>query len=345
MIQCRAFVGFLIGSYLLVCQVQADTLRVCSQNLYNFGQQRNSPSPETHSRRVKKQGGFLVQRISEARCDVVALQEVIGETKKQARDTLSHLQQALYEETGQTFEAFVGDTRDKRIRNGFLVKKTKGKVGSVTSYARHLLPKLSRRGPGGSFSRGPLVLEFEHDGRILLVINVHFKSKFESWKDPTKTQFEALRLEMAEAVRDIAQEELAKHRKKEPVILIVGDFNSNRLSSTARVVSGELKLDDFRRDCRIAKDLTPRCQSKKLDDSRFIRLFDLRARQEPELDELYSYRFRGKGSLIDEMMISAEHIGLVTTQGSGLSIGMQGHLRKGSDHKLLWLELDWSKRR
>ena len=327
---------------------QAETTRVCTQNLYNFGQKfrpRNGQAfdAKKHEKRVRRQEQYLVERITQARCDIIAVQEVIGETKAEARRTLSRLGSALKQVNGDSYSAYVGDTRDRRIRNGFLVKERSGTVRSVTSYANHFLPKLSLGGQGASFSRGPLVLEFETHGHTLLVFSVHFKSKFESWKDPTKTKYESLRVEMAAGVRDIVRLERRKHQSKNPVLLIAGDLNSDRDSATARVLSGELSLDDFRGDCRISRKLRAYCGEKKFREGSFTRLFDLWIKQNPQTAEQYSYKYKGRGSLIDEMLLSFEHLKLIQQKDDSLSLAMFGRLRKGSDHKLLVAELDWKR--
>jgi len=66
----------------------APELRVCTQNLFNYGISKSK-------KKKAKQRRYLTERIINAGCDVIAVQEVIGGSKKQAKKRLSDLALSL----------------------------------------------------------------------------------------------------------------------------------------------------------------------------------------------------------------------------------------------------------
>ena len=70
-----------------------------------------------------------------------------------------------------------------------------------------------------------------------------------------------------------------------------------------------------------------------------VGLFGLRLERFPGKFPEGSHMYRGKEALLDEAFMPAEDLGLVTRSDNTLSIGYQGEYFKGSDHKLLYLEL------
>ena len=306
-------------------------LKVCSQNLNNLG---------VRSKRSKKKIKHLVKRIVDAGCDVVAVQEVGGANKKAALRTLRGLGGAISEATGRSFQAFVGDTMDERIRNGFLVSKEAGLVVSSKSFAKGNVPKLTPWGPSRYYARGPYLIHLRVPGqgksvtRDVLLLSIHLKSKANSWKDPTQTSFETLRMEMAEGVRQLAEKEL-RRVGEESVFVVLGDRNSEEHSASTDVLSGRRELSDFRRwgTCRLDQSLKAEC-SKESRKTGFVPLL--------ELTGVKSYRYRGEMFLYDEIFVSEDDRWMFIAPKTGLpQVGTEGVFSRGSDHKLIWATVNW----
>src|SRR5262249_52991665 len=104
----------------------AGELTVCTQNLWNYGvpeavHKLRRPEDEITKIRadLAKQEQALAERL--AGCDIIAVQELLGEGDTQARSALNRLIRVLDQRTGQRYLGRMADTRDV-IRNGFLVR-------------------------------------------------------------------------------------------------------------------------------------------------------------------------------------------------------------------------------
>ena len=126
-------------------------LRVCSQNLYHFGE-------KAVRAREKSQLAYLTKRILRAECDIVAVQEVIGGTESEAATTLSRIAHSWEAAGAEKILSYVGTTKDKFIRNGFLVRSSVGRVVTVKSFLDAPVPSLSPLGPVLFFQRAPMAL-------------------------------------------------------------------------------------------------------------------------------------------------------------------------------------------
>ena len=124
---------------ILPVETQAATkFRVCTQNLQRVGKPpfgRNKDS-------VSKQTDYLVERIIQAKCDVIAVQEVYGKSKGEAAQELNELTQALSESAGTPYFSLVGESQFDEIRNGFIVKEDTSKILYSGSTPDGVLPKL-----------------------------------------------------------------------------------------------------------------------------------------------------------------------------------------------------------
>ena len=307
-------------------QVEAEEFRICTQNLFNYGQ--------GSKKKVRKQRNYLIQRILKAKCDVIAVQEVLGENKQKAQKHLERFAVALSAKTRKSFQALVGESFDKRIRNGFLLNQRKVKLLKQENYAGTYLPKLQVRGPAKKFSRGPFTVLIEVGGLMqpLYLINIHFKSKSKSHLDPTRTEYEITRMEMAEAVRKIAE------KQSNAIVLILGDRNSDERSATAMILRGERELRDFSSsgECRLSKYKKPVC-SGSLRDRDFVGLFALRKRRFAKEYPNASYRYKKRWYLYDEILVPEKELFMFERGNGRLAIGFEGQIYRGSDHKLLWV--------
>ena len=311
-------------------------LRICTQNLNRFGAKQGRKS----NKGTDKQKDFLVERMAAARCVIIALQEVWGETKGQAEKTMGLLASGLRQRTGKTFEAYLGETLDKEIRNGFLVAHDAGRVSEVRQYLRNPLPRLQTLGPAGNYMRGPLGILVELQPPSvrshLFVVTMHFKSKAGSWKDPSNTQFEALRMEMAAGLlRDVGRD--LQKMPPETVLVVLGDTNSDYDSAAIDVLEGERSIDDFsiERRCTLNSKLQSVCSNAQ-NQPQLVRLF------EPYADGRTfrgSYKFGKRWLLLDNVFVRPDDIHLFKRSDGSLASGLEGRIYKGSDHKLVWAEI------
>lgn len=315
-------------------------VRFCTQNLFNYG----LPAQGKNAQRPADQKRDLIGRMTSARCDLVALQEVTGKDQRRAQRTVDDLANTLTMITGKRFTGMLGESRNDRIRNGFLVSDRAGTVLSTRSFYRFPLPPLQRRGPAQSFTRGPLAILLEvrpqtgAPPKRLIVINLHFKSSHDGWKDPSGTDYEAIRMEMAEAVRRGADEMVRGYGRHVPIV-IMGDRNADEFSATSAILSGERVLDDFRiaGRCSLGEKNQPVCGRLPAHQPEFVPLFATKFRGQ----DTGSYRYKSRNGFIDEILIGAEDLELVQNTRGELAVGITGEFYHGSDHKLLWAELNW----
>lgn len=249
--------------------------RICTQNLFRYGDRSKGGEA-----RKARQRADLIERFQRADCDVVAVQEVYGETPSQANATLAELADAWSASSGEKVKALTGDSIDPYIRSGFLVRGRE-RILSSRSFGDEPLPRLQPLGPVGRFLRAPVLLVVEHpemDGqpRRFAILNIHLKSKSYSFKDPTGTSFETVRMEMAEGVRNIVRREL-KALSRDTTFVLVGDRNSDLDSATAELLDGERVLSDFTGGhCRLDSENEPQCGDFAKHEPELIGLFALR---------------------------------------------------------------------
>ena len=326
-------------------------LRLCTQNLQRFGSDR----PARKGSREPSKLDALVERFIEARCDIVAVQEVAGKNKLSAESNLKSLAARLSERSKRRFRTEIGDSRDPSIRNGFIISEQFGAPDEVISYDDEQIPSLTRRRPGGYFVRAPLGLvltiapvmrggatAIEGAEKKFFILNVHSKSRHGGEKDPTGTDFETLRMEYAEATRLIVRREIAR-LGGETVAVVLGDHNSHERSASAEILSGTLQLSDFQAEgqCRLDDELEPDCKTASQHPPELVGLFELRRDRAPTRYRGGSFRYRGKESLIDEISISPNALPLVTGESGNLRVAFNGTIGQGSDHRLLVAEFDY----
>ena len=321
-------------------------LRLCTQNLFRLGEK--SAKRKRDKPAVLRQAEYLVERMKKRRCDVVAVQEVFGQTKSEARRRLNALAYGLSRASGRRFTAHVGDAFEEEIRCGFLVAESIGEVEGLEDYRTHELPMLQPLGPVHHFNRGPLGLRLlvkprtSAPAKRFFIVNMHLKSKAEGWKDPSRTDFEALRMEMAEGLRELA---LSRSRElgEGTVLVVLGDRNSDAQSASADILTGRRKLEDFGRTngCRLGDGYVSVCEAALPREPVLDGVFQYRNEHMSGGYPWGSYRYRGIWSLIDEILIKPQDRWMVLSDDKTLTIGLEGELYKGSDHRLLWADFNW----
>lgn len=291
-------------------------LTICTQNLHNYGL-KTEPA----------QTSQLIYRFIEARCDVIAAQEIYGTNRKERVKHLKALAKELSKAREMSFQSFVGDSNDPRIANGFIVNEAAVILPKVESHTYEALPKLSVLGPTQHSHRGFIVLSFfkEEGGKKVTfhIVNIHFKSKVNGWKDGTQTNFEAFRMQEAEAVRVLAEKLGAG---SEVVAVILGDRNTEPSGAASSILAGTRTLSDFiDGNCKVNAGLEAEC-GMPVRKEVFTPVVERKAGELGK--ELGSYRYKGKLSLIDEIYFERDAIDFVG------DAGVIGTFGKGSDHKL-----------
>lgn len=130
-------------------------------------------------------------------------------------------------------------------------------------------------------------------------------------------------------------------RSKEYIELMLGDRNTDFGSSTDKILSGELALENFieQAGCRILEGSgDPLCPESSYKNPDFVPLLEKKSKNE-HLD-LSTHKFRGRGNILDEIYISAEDFDKTLDNSGQISVGVEGVFRKGSDHLLSWVEVN-----
>lgn len=315
-------------------------LTICSQNLHRYGDSGSKGAQR------RKQRDYLSNRFIEAECDLIALQEVVGKTIKQSQSILNELASSLNQRSGRQFVAFTGPSNDESIRNAWLVDESKIRARSMQSLKQDRLPKLQNNMPPAYYSRGPLLLRLEvpttSGNKKLALINFHLKSKANSWKDPYKSQYEHLRLQMAAGLY-LRASQISRTEPKTMVVL-TGDRNTTQKSPSHIVLSGIRPISDFSSsgNCRITSQSESTClaeppglkQYSTRDKPLFFGTIQSHFKKEIEAGNLGSYRFRGHYELIDEIYLPSD---LLTPKE--VKSGFAGKIGQGSDHLLIWARL------
>ena len=99
-------------------------------------------------------------------------------------------------------------------------------------------------------------------------------------------------------------------------------------------------MADFRSGCSVTPNLEPSCSPIR--PAIYDRIIYDRIIYDPAIaprTALGSSKFRGKEELIDEIYVSAPFFDKLKTSRTYLDYGLVGDFFKGSDHKLVWIDL------
>jgi len=329
-------------------------LRICTQNLFRFGEKTSDipPPPKwkngkpprkklpKHTISRSEQRDYLAARFEEAKCDVVALQEVIGKNDSQALANTLTLASAWQKLNGEHIEPVIGVTHEGVIRNGFLVRTSAAKVIARDSAFREPLPSIQPLGPTARFLRGPLGILLETKrGRPqqVYLLNFHLKSRARGFRDPSGTEYELLRMEMASAIRTMVVR--ASNENPNIAYVVLGDRNSDRGSGAASILSGEHTLEDFRLNggCRLDKEEAAVCETVEARSPELIGLLETSSKGRMR-GAGATFAFRGKEQQLDEIYVRPGRVASAQDPQGRFRIGLTGDYVRGSDHKLLWSE-------
>ena len=219
-------------------------LTICSQNLKLFGTYETvkSRAPNTTKGEHELKTEELVKRFVSARCDVIAMQEVMGEKEADAKAALDELAAQIRRVTNRSFISRVAPVAEGTMTLGYLIAQDRATVVSALSYAKIELPIIGEKERPRVFQRTPMELQLtvaSRDGgepRTVSIVNFHFKSKRGGASDPTGLEFETYRMEMAEALRRIVE---SRHQQSfasgESILVILGDRNGKFDVASARI--------------------------------------------------------------------------------------------------------------
>ena len=323
-------------------RAQDQSFVVCSQNLENYGEipdiQERTKNFRIGDLRAKEEA--LVQRFLAAKCDAIAVQEILAKNKKAARTVLEHLAWLLSTSSKRKFNAFVGDSNDVHLKQGFLIATDKAFVLDTHSYNNVPLPKISEGQKQRFFSRGPFEIKLRVNGKTIVLVNFHFKSRSSRWNsDPSGLGFEPQRMEMAEALKSkILAKYLPQVEKDKLILLMMGDRNSNYNSAAASILRGELSLNRFREhgDCQISKEGLPLCSDRRIDSPKYVSVL----LNNSALRRVGgTFRYKRNSVWLDDIMMPASSLKYAGDKITQYNSGVIDLYDKASDHDLVWVKL------
>ncbi len=312
-------------------------IRICTQNLGNFGDHEVVIKRTNKSKKeLLKQKAALTKSFYQAKCDLIATQEVISSTPEDAIKVLESLASELSKLTHKKYLVVSGQSNDPFSKQGYILRQDLFRLEYAESYSDYLLKPLTRWEKNRYFSRGPLRIDLREikTGQKLTLINFHFKSKaaFHSF-DSTKFQFEYDRLQMAQGLHDIAnniQKELPEN-----LMFLLGDRNSTYESASARTLAGEIDLSHFKQQiCQLSKDLTADCNTKLPTKPKYISLLEQAGKTLYPNEKIIKNFTR-----IDEILIAKKSLETLQKNNYKISAKMLARDLIASDHSLFYITI------
>lgn len=324
---------FITGNILL-----AEGFTACTQNLENLGREkarkaRGLPYSEPQ---FKQKTSLLVDRFVSAKCEVIAVQELLALDEKEAGNLLRILAEEIKNKTGQTFSFVTGKSNDYLLKMGILYRSDLFELSEKYSYYDYDLPKLTKYEKLRRFSRGPIRADLRHrlSGKKLTVITFHFKSaSSKHGADPAGFNYEIDRLQMAAALNKIMTE-IGNDR----IVIAMGDRNSSEGQASAGVLSGQLEFENFiDQTCKLGPSGAPLCNRKVVTPAEFVSVIE----DDPEVESLLP-QLGKKFKLIDEVLVNAPYAKLAKLPNNNPFDYRSGIIlpnKLASDHPLAWVKL------
>lgn len=327
-------------------------LIVCSQNLKLFGTYAvmKARAPGYKITQYESKVEDLVARFKREKCDVIAVQEVMGKREEEQKAALAELAKVLRNDTGREYESRVAAPAEGGMTTGFLVATDRAEILQSFAYSRVELPRINKKQKPRSFSRTPLEIQLavtSRDGEIrkmISIVNLHLKSKRGGEGDPTGLEWETYRMEMSEALRRILE---ARHKEAfaagESILLVLGDRNSDFDTASARILEGSLTLGSFvgGGPCRISKSGSPLC---KAESELPRKLFSVITSNRESMPQAGTFSYKGEYSWLDDIMMPAESLryAWMTPYSEGkYNAGAVYTPQDASDHAMVYVKLNW----
>ena len=318
-----------------VQNVAADgnTFKVCSQNIYRLGEKGSFKDNQFQS-----QLSWLVKRIVNADCSIVALQEVPSKGNKVSTQILEILANNIKGRNGKTFEIVLSNSNDSYIRNAFLVS-TDFSIVKSENWNHDSLPKLDIRSAPWSYARGPLALwlkakKINSDFEIFIVTD-HLKSKSKGWKDPNGSQYELSRVLSAASIK----RKFLENKSVKTLEIYLGDRNAGPSGASSQVLQGRVSFDDFKRGghCEISSEGSALCSPGAYDVPDMVPVLETLAAKTNR--DLGTFKMGRKEEILDEIYVFKDDEKLIQDKVGRIKAGVEGEFRKGSDHLLSWVEI------
>jgi len=347
----------LSSSFFLLCSaLHAQTVikprfTVCSQNLKNYGPLNivKSRVKDATPASLAAQEKALVSRFMGAQCDVIAVQEIVGKTDSEALTSLNQLASALTSASGREFTTVIASTGDGFIRNGMLLAKDRTTLLQAITYQNVELPKLMAQQKPRFFERPPLEVQIEarlaNETKLITFVVYHLKSRANAKGDATALSWETYRMEMAEALRSIV---LNRHKESfqtgNSLLFVLGDRNANFDLATAKILEGQVTLNDFRVDgpCRLSKRGVPIC---KIDTTKKEQKLFSVLTLDPETKLLPgTFVYKQEFSWLDDISVPAPALAFARAEDANEGNYDSFVVRtfdKASDHALVGVRLQW----
>ena len=325
---------------------------ICSQNLKLFGtfDSMSRGNPAFTRQKYAQKLDDLVSRFTAAKCDVVAVQEVIGKTLADGEAALNQLAARWRERSNRVFSVMTAPPTEGSMTNGFIVALDRVSVLQSLPYGRVQLPKIGSRQKPRLFSRPPFEVQLSVKSRdselvkAISLVNFHFKSKRGAKDDPTGLEWETYRMEMSEGLRRVLE---LRHKDAfasgESILVALGDRNSNFDVASARILEGSLSLDSFgeKGPCRLSKRGVPLC----IHESELPRrLFSVLTSNVAVKTYPGTFSYKGEYSWLDDIIMPAESLRYAwqTAYSEGeYASGVVAAPEGASDHSLVYVALNW----
>lgn len=330
----------------------APDLVICSQNLKLFGafnamlRTNAAYTPTKHKERIED----LTSRFIRAKCDVVAVQEVIGWNQADGKAALEELATRLRQRTNRIFTVMTAPPTEGSMTNGFIVADDRATVLQTLPYGRVQLPKIWSRQKPRLFSRPPFELQVSVKSRdseitkAISIVNFHFKSKRGAQDDPAGLEWETYRMEMSEGLRRVVE---MRHKDAfasgDSILVLLGDRNSDFDVASARILEGSFTLSSFgeKGPCRLSKKGVPLCQAGSALPRR---LFSVLTSNTSVSKYHGTYSYKGQFSWLDDIIMPAESLRYAwrTAFSEGeYESGVLYSPETASDHALVYVTLNW----
>ncbi len=325
-------------------------LRLCSQNMHNFGNLSDSIDRQgqlTSSQWLRQRASNL-KRIVTNECDVIAAQEIINRDRFSAEQNLFNYVAALKLLTRKNYRYKFIPTNDLGIGLAVIYASDLVQLMETEDLSNLELPTWRSAERPILSNRGPLRAIFKVRCTPIIIVdlyNFHFKSKStKGGFDPSGFGFELQRTIQAESLRHYASKqnaELTKHasyRNYPNLTVLLGDRNSDPSSVSSAVLTGALKLKDLQiGNCPISKTGFAYCNNiRPIPD--FISIFG-------GLNFNYARRgtFKiGKKSLwLDDILLYTRSSWYSLVNSLQLKTGLVSAWDEASDHAMIYGDIAW----
>lgn len=225
-------------------------VRICSANINNTGVRRDVKrllGKDALLGLIAKERAFA-EAAAQARCDIVALQALLGRDLIQQQNALDRLILRLEKKGSEGWKTAIGQSHQRFSTNAFLYRSERVELLRSVSHENIRLPRFDEF-RFKRFTRSPFEGVFRVSGRggaetkTLRIFNFHFHGKL---IDHVPDQ-EPYRMQMAETLRQmILKEEKKLDPSDPPIIVVAGDTAALRNSPSAKILEGRIVLRQFK---------------------------------------------------------------------------------------------------